>query len=219
MPSTRPKRDASSSTTRPSIEAHYRFKEFLSEDARSGLSLIPEGLEPTVRLFEGVAQNLKKPDALDAVLACDFAVYLPDDILVKVDRMSMYHGLEARVPFLDHRFVETVAALPARYKLRGLRTKAVLKRALRGRVPTQLLRRRKAGFNVPMAQWLLGPLKPLVDDLLSPTKVQQVGLWSPTAVRTLVESHERRERDHSRTLWAMLCFMLFNERYRGGRSA
>jgi len=205
--------------SRPSIEAHYRFKEFLSEEARAGLSLSPEGLEPTVRLFEGVARNLQKPEALDAVLACDFAVYLPDDILVKVDRMSMYHGLEARVPFLDHRFVETVAALPARYKLRGLRTKAVLKRALRGRVPAQLLKRRKAGFNVPMAQWLLGPLQPLVQELLSPSKVRDVGLWSPTTVRSLVDAHTRRERDHSRPLWALLCFMLFNERYRGGRSA
>ena len=133
--------------------------------------------------------------------------------------MSMRHGLEARVPFLDHRFVEHVAALPADYKLKGLQTKAVLKQALAGKIPAALLKRRKAGFNVPMAAWLAGPLNPLLRDMLSPARVRHVGLWRPEAVAALIDAHQARRRDLSRPLWSMLCFMLFNERFREGRPA
>ncbi len=203
----------------PPAEAHYRFKEFLSDDARASLRAHPADVEPTVRLFHAAFAAEPFRHGLDAVLSSDFALYLPDDILVKVDRMSMSHGLEARVPFLDHRLVELAAALPADYKLRGLRTKAVLKRALRGHVPENLLHRRKAGFNVPMAAWLGGPLRPLLRDMLSPARVQRLGLWRPEYVMRLLDEHDRKQIDHSRTLWALLCFVLFNERFRAGRPA
>ncbi len=204
---------------RPAIDAHYQFKEFMSEDARHALAESETTLEPTVRLFRVAAESFSDPTTLDAMLAADFSIYLPDDILVKVDRMSMAHSLEARVPFLDHNFVQEVAAMPTTFKLRGLRTKAILKDALRERVPDQLLKRSKAGFNVPMASWLLGPLSGLLKDLLAPETIKRVGLWSPAKVLKLIEEHETMERDHSRTLWAMVCFMLFNERFRAGRAA
>ena len=204
---------------RPPAAAHYGFKEFLSEDARRAMQASPAQVQDTVRLFEAAFQSQDFQHGLDAVLASDFAIYLPDDILVKVDRMSMSHSLEARVPFLDHRLVEYAASLPAGYKLRGLTTKAVLKRALRGHVPERLLQRRKAGFNVPMAQWLSGPLRTLCRDMLAPERVQRLGLWQPAHITRLLDEHEGRVRDHSRTIWALLAFMLFNERYRGGRSA
>ena len=133
--------------------------------------------------------------------------------------MSMLHGLEARVPFLDHRFVEEAARLPAAYKLRSLTTKAVLKKAMVGHIPNSLLKRRKAGFNVPMAQWLSGPMRPLMMDLLSPDSLRSVGLWSPEKVSKIIQEHDAQRIDHSRTLWAMICFMLFNETYRNGRAA
>lgn len=204
---------------RPPAAAHFGYKEFLTEDARHALSARPAALEPTVRLFEEAFAAHAFGHGLDPVLYSDAAIYLPDNILVKADRMSMRHGLEARVPFLDHTFVEQVAALPADYKLHGWQTKAVLKRALAGKVPAVLLKRRKAGFNVPMAAWLAGPLRELMRDMLSPSRVRAVGLWRPAQVDALIDDHLARRRDLSRPLWSLLCFMLFNERFRGGRSA
>ena len=202
----------------PAPEAHFGFKEFLSEDARQAL-LTTGTPKPTVRLFNRAYTQHPFGHELDGVLYTDSALYLPDDILVKLDRMTMAHGLEARVPFLDHRLVEHAAALPAQYKLRRLRTKAVLKRALAKHLPTELLERRKAGFNVPMATWLAGPLNGLMRDMLAPERVKRVGLWEASAVNKMIQEHEARTRDHSRPLWAMLCFALFNERWRGGRAA
>ena len=160
---------------------------------------------------------MRQPGSLDAILHADFEIYLPNDILVKVDKMSMLHSLEARVPFLDHELVEFSARLPASYKLRGLTTKAILKEAMRSRIPKALLKRRKAGFNVPMAQWLMGPLNTLMNDLLSTSSVERVGIWNSAEVAKLIEQHMSKQVDHSRTLWAMICFMLFNQAYRQGR--
>jgi len=201
------------------IDAHYGFKEFMSEDARTHLLSEKHTLEPTVRLFRSAVEHLDDPTRLHGILAADFSVYLPDDILVKVDRMSMLHGLEARVPFLDHDLVEWSAQLPEHYKLRALRTKAVLKRALHGRVPHRILYRKKAGFNVPMAEWLSGPIKPLMLDLLSPHSIRHLGLWSPDVIERMIKAHLNKDADHSRSLWALICFMLFNQKYRHGRSA
>ncbi|MCB9547266.1 MAG: asparagine synthase (glutamine-hydrolyzing) [Myxococcales bacterium] len=199
--------------------AHYGYKEFLSEDVRRALLARPADVESTVRLFEAAFQEQPFRHGLDAVLHSDFGIYLPDDILAKVDRMTMRFALEARVPLLDHELVELAARLPARYKLRGATSKAVLRRALAGRVPPSVLKKRKAGFNVPMAAWLAGPLNPMLRDMLAPARVQRIGLWRPEAVMQLISEHEQRRRDHSRPLWALLCFSLFNERFRGGRPA
>ena len=205
--------------SRPAVAAHYGFKEFMSSEARCALLNGQDSLEPTVRLFEAAVAHMDDPSTLDAILATDFGVYLPDDILVKVDRMSMAHSLEARVPFLDHHFVEMAAGLPAHYKLRGRETKAILKTSLSGRIPKSLLTRKKAGFNVPMATWLLGPLRPMMMDILSHTAIKRVGLWDPREVDRLIKEHTERQRDHSRTLWALICFMLFNQRFRKGAAA
>ena len=203
----------------PPARAHAGFKTFLSEDARRALR--PEGaadVAETARLFEAAFAAHDFHDALDAVLYADFQLYLPDDILVKVDRLTMAHGLEARAPFLDHRLVAHAAALPSRHKLLGTRTKHLLKRALWGRLPVRILERGKAGFNVPMATWLCGELRPLMRDMLSRSRVQTLGLWRPDAVEAMMRTHESKERDLSRTLWAMMCLMAWNDRFRLGRA-
>ena len=152
-------------------------------------------------------------------LKCDQRLYLPDNILTKGDRVSMGHHLELRVPLLDPRLTEWVNALPPHFKLRGLSTKVILKRALSGRSPRSVTHRSKSGFNVPMSQWLLGPLKPLCRELLSTSKIKHVGLWSPQVVQEMWTKHQNKQVDYSRPLWAMLCFMIFNERFRDGREA
>lgn len=186
------------------VAAHAAYKMFLSEEVRREL-VVGDGaaIEPTVRLFEGIARG----ESLDDILACDLGIYLPDDILVKLDRMSMLHGLEARVPLLDHRLVEAAGRWPVGHKLRGPVTKVALRAALLGRVPAEVVGRRKAGFNVPMARWLVGPLGGLLDELMASQGVG--GLLDGKGVARLVGEHRARVRDHSRSLWAMVCLLLF----------
>ncbi|MBM4290429.1 MAG: asparagine synthase (glutamine-hydrolyzing) [Deltaproteobacteria bacterium] len=201
--------------------AHFGFKEFLPAPLRAAL-LAPlaarareEGDAPPspplspLRLFaphfEGAEGAGEAP--LHRALRCDQRLYLPDNILVKADRVSMGHSLELRAPFLDFRLADALNALPPSLKLRAGTGKVVLRHALEGRVPPAVTRRRKQGFNVPMAAWLSGPLRPLCDDLLSAEMVGRAGLWDPRVVDLLRREHATRAADHSRALWAMLCFM------------
>ena len=198
----------------PASQAFFGFKEFLRAPRRRALCLAQAGFESPSRLFDAAFAAHEFQDALDAALYADSTLYLPDDILVKVDRMTMAHALEARTPFLDTGLATYAAALPARYKLFGLRTKHVLKRALRGRVPLRILERGKAGFNVPMATWLMGPLRDRLYDMLSPTRVRALGLWSAPEVERLLAEHAARRADHSRPLWALVCLSAWRERHR-----
>ena len=149
---------------------------------------------------------------LSHYLQCDQGLYLPDNILTKADRVSMGHALELRVPFLDPHLRGWINHLPNSYKWSFYENKRILKYALKGRVPAHVLKRSKAGFNVPMAQWLLGALKPLCDDLFSHDSIEQVGLWSPKWVDYMRQEHQQQRQDFSRPLWAMLCFMMFYQR-------
>src|SRR3989338_2778743 len=132
-------------------------------------------------LTAATAQNRRAPESIvtapvtrdvaDQMMALDRRTYLPDDLLAKVDRMSMAHGLEVRVPFLDHAIVEFAAGLPAALSLRGGRTKTVARRALQGLVPPDILGRPKKGFGMPIAEWLRGSLRPRVASQLAPRRL------------------------------------------------
>jgi asparagine synthase (glutamine-hydrolysing) len=144
-------------------------------------------------------------------------MYLQDDILVKVDRASMAHGLEVRGPFLDYQLVEFAAQIPAAYKLRGLRgTKYILKHAMRGLLPPAILRRRKAGFMIPLAQWISGPLRPMVEDHLCSPAIGETGFFRPEEARRMAEDHWAGRRDHRKLIWALMMFERWRRRTAGG---
>jgi asparagine synthase (glutamine-hydrolysing) len=121
-------------------------------------------------------------------------------------------SLEARSPFLDRELVELIVRLPARLKLgpRG-RSKAILKDAMRSRVPVPVIERAKKGFGIPVAEWLRGPLSPLVDELLSEKRLSEAGYLDPATVRRLIDEHRRNERNHRKVLWTLLSFELWRE--------
>ncbi|HJT75963.1 MAG TPA: asparagine synthase C-terminal domain-containing protein, partial [Gemmataceae bacterium] len=146
---------------------------------------------------------------LDRFLYVDYRTWLPDDILVKADRASMAHGLELRSPFLDHRLVEFCAGLPPELKLRGRRGKYLLRSFARGLVPDEVLRRKKAGFNAPVSQWLAGPWRALLGDVLSPAELRREGLLNPEAVGRLVTEHLGGRRDHDLLLFYLLMLGLW----------
>jgi asparagine synthase (glutamine-hydrolysing) len=201
---------------RPPADAHYAWKEVFSEEAKAALYAPgAPAAAPSVRLYREAFAGCDAADALTRLQHVDQAIYLPDDILVKADRMTMANSLEGRVPFVDHPVVEFAASLPARLRLRGLTKKYVLKRALSGRLPERVLRGPKRGFNVPIPLWLAGELRDLVHDVLSDKRVREGGFFEPAAVTALVEEHERRRHDRSRQLWSLLVFTLWCEEYLG----
>lgn len=137
--------------------------------------------------------------------------YMLDDILVKVDRCSMLCSLEVRAPFLDRDAAEFVARLPIRHKLRGFKRKYLLKRAFADVLPPEILHRNKRGFQIPVADWLRGRLRPLLEDMLAPDRLRQQGLLSPQAARRLMDDHFSGRRDLRKPLWTLLVLQLWLE--------
>ena len=152
-------------------------------------------------------------DALGRSLELYQETYLPEDILTKVDRASMACSLEVRAPFLDAALVDEVRSLPSSYKYGKGTTKRLLKRAVAGRLPDEILKRPKKGFGIPVARWLRGPLGPLVDRLLAPDRLRAQGLFRPEEVARRVGEHRAGVRDHRKPLWTLLMFQLWYEQW------
>lgn len=150
---------------------------------------------------------------LECMQSLDTRLYLAEDILTKVDRASMAVSLEVRAPFLDPRVAEFTASLPADYKLRGRKTKYILKRAAEPLLPAFVMRRGKKGFGVPVADWLKNNLRPLARDLLSPERIRRNGLFNADYVQRLQEEHERGAANHRKLLWTLLMFELWHESF------
>jgi asparagine synthase (glutamine-hydrolysing) len=149
---------------------------------------------------------------LDQVQYADLMTYLPGDILTKVDRASMAHSLEVRVPLLDHVLVEWAATLPPWLRLNARGSKYVLKQALRPHLPAAILRRGKMGFSVPLAAWLRGPLRTPVENAIAEPAFAHSGQFDMAAVAQLIEQHRSGRSDHSRIIWALLMFAGFLSR-------
>ena len=214
----------------------FRGKAFLSNIARTpweaylhSVSGINEAdkvrlLNPDVRraldgyrtadLFADLYRAASGPDALSRILYIDFKTYLPDDILTKVDRASMANSLEVRCPLLDHAVVEYAASLPSRMKLRGSRSKLILKEAVRDFVPAAILRRRKMGFAMPVATWLRRELRPLVEEEVLRPRHE---LFDPDTIRQMWREHLAGTRERTTELWGVLIFNLWHKRF--GREA
>ncbi|MGE0385639.1 MAG: asparagine synthase (glutamine-hydrolyzing) [Gammaproteobacteria bacterium] len=144
-------------------------------------------------------------DTAGAMMQCDLAAYLPDDLLVKLDRASMSVGLEARVPFLDHRVVEWAAGLPVDLKIRG-RGKWILRRILARHLPPALFERGKRGFAVPLDAWLRGPLREWAAALLDPQRLAREGIFEPAAIAACWSEHLGGARNRQYDLWPVLMF-------------
>jgi asparagine synthase (glutamine-hydrolysing) len=143
----------------------------------------------------------------------DLGTYLVDDLLVKTDRASMAHSLEARVPYLDPLVAGLAQALPTRLKVSGLRKKRLLRRAAAPLLPRRIVYGRKRGFSMPAAAWLRGELEPFARDVLSTETLRRQAFFRPEAVTRLIERHVAREEDLSRQLWGLLAFTLWYERH------
>jgi asparagine synthase (glutamine-hydrolysing) len=197
----------------PLPRAHASWRNIVQPEQRAGL-MQPDWLDlladETADTFSRVAGHFAAvADChwVDQANYVDIKTWLADDILVKVDRATMAHGLEARPPFLDHRFVELTAALPADWKLKGFAKKYLLRRALRERLPHAVLYGQKRGFNAPVSQWLAGPLRGFALDALASPRLKDY--VRPDAVAQLWREHDARLRDHGLKLYGLTCLALW----------
>lgn len=162
-----------------------------------------EGHDPE-QLFIDRFQQSDAADWTDASLDVDISLYLPDDLLVKMDRATMAHSLEARSPFLDHELMEFVASLPLKMKLFGREKKRLLRYALRGTIPDSILDRPKRGFEVPLAKWFRHELRDLSEELLLSSRANQRGYFRSDRVARMIENHRAGVEDWSVHLWDLL---------------
>jgi asparagine synthase (glutamine-hydrolysing) len=151
--------------------------------------------------------------ALDRLIAIDFASYLPDDILVKVDRMTMAHSLESRAPLLDHRLVDFAVRLPPSMRIRDGRGKHLLRRVAARWLPADVLAKRKQGFAVPLATWFRGPLRDFAADILASRAFRERGLVDAQAAQRCLADHVAGIDDLSEPLWLILSLELWARRY------
>ena len=196
---------------------HVRWMVFLSEMDRHQLfnADVSQSIngESTYEFIRSYFHQSSSSDRLNQQNFVDFKTYLVDNILVKVDRMSMATSLEARVPFLDHRVVESSFRIPGNLKLNGKNSKYILKRTMKDLLPKEILHRDKQGFSIPIKNWLRDELRQLMQDVLNPDKLKQQGIFDHTFVSKLVNEHLSGSENHSHRLWALMMFELWHDQF------
>jgi asparagine synthase (glutamine-hydrolysing) len=199
------------------LERHHGWKEIFSAPQRARLLTADwqdAGADPLLPWRARFAETAGAP-MLARLQDVDLGVYLADDLLVKTDRMSMTHSLEARVPYLDPVVAELALSLPTRLKVRGLSKKRLLRRAAAPLIPRSIIGARKRGFSIPAAAWLRGELEPFAREVLAPRRTRAQGYFEPRAVTELLDEHVARRQDHSRQLWGLMSFSLWLEQTAG----
>jgi asparagine synthase (glutamine-hydrolysing) len=196
----------------PPLERHHGWKEIFSPALRAELTPRSDGFDP-LDLYRVPFAETEGADLLARLQDVDERVYLVDDLLVKTDRASMAHSLEARVPFCDPIVASFAHALPTRQKLRGLRKKVLLRKAAEPLLPRSIVYGRKRGFSIPAAAWLRGELEPFARDVLAAETLTRQGFFEPSVVERLLDDHVARREDLSRQLWGLLAFTLWHQHH------
>ncbi len=200
-------------------EAHLWWRIVLTAAQKRAL-YAPDVLERMAvrdpeRHFVEAFERCRARDTLNRLLYVDAGVFLPDDLMIKNDRMSMAHSLEARVPMTDPDLTEFMSRVPARLKLPGLRKKHIMRKAMEGLLPRAILDKKKVGLEMPYSRWFRGELSDVLEDYLSRERVAGTGLFRPEAMAALKDEHLAGRRDHGRALWGLVNFMIWHERYIG----
>jgi len=203
---------------RDDVEGYFHSVSILGDNIRA--KLFSNDLQRNLQGYQAVdvfrQHAARAPEhPLSRVQYLDLKTYLVGDILTKVDRASMAHGLEVRVPILDHKLVEWMAGLSPDFKLRGREGKYLLKKSLESRLPKEILYRPKMGFAVPLASWFRGPLRERVRSALLGPVMQESGIFDSGFLRQMVDQHQSGRRDFSSPIWTLLMFEAFQRKQRG----
>lgn len=195
----------------PALERHHAFKEVLSPAVRAELLRGRRGADP-VDLLRARYAETAGAEPIARLQDVDLGVLMVADQLTKSDRASMAHSLEVRVPFCDVDIAAFAHRLPRNARVRGLRTKVLLREAVAPLLPDTVVSGPKRGFSMPAAAWLRGPLLPLAQEVLEPGALRADGVLDPTPVARLLTEHVARRADHSRAIWGLLCLSLWLRR-------
>jgi asparagine synthase (glutamine-hydrolysing) len=192
-------------------EAHLFWNGAFSQTQKAAvLPTLP--LNDLRRLYAGLP-SARQTGFLNRYLMLDQKYYLQDNLLCKVDRMSMAHSLEVRPPLLDHRIVEFAGRLPERLKIDGPRQKIILKSLMRDKLPATILNRKKAGLDIPAHEWFRGPLLPLFEETLNATAVRNAEIFDYPAIQQLLSDHKARRINAGYQLWALLTLFLWLKKW------
>lgn len=198
---------------RDSVEGYFHTISIMGDKMRQ--RLFSEAFKRNLQGYQAVevlrehAKKCPTDDPLSRVQYLDLKTYLVGDILTKVDRASMAHALEVRVPLLDHELVEWISGLPASLKLRGQEGKYIFKKALEPYLPDDILYRDKMGFAVPLASWFRGPLRQRIREALLGPRLAETGIFNPAFLHEMIDHHQSGLRDYSAPLWSLLMFEAF----------
>jgi asparagine synthase (glutamine-hydrolysing) len=199
---------------------HFRWMMFLNQKEREELyskdfSLELGGIRPlhTTSPFNKLYPQLHRFDDINGELYLDLKSYLVDDILVKVDRMSMATSLETRVPLIDHKVVEFAFQIPGHLKLKGMTTKWIFKKSMERLLPHQNIYRSKEGFSIPIKHWLRNELKELVLHYLSENRIREAGIFNFDIIKHKIDTHMKGRENYSHQLWALLVFEIWREKF------
>ena len=201
------------SLARSSVEAYLHTVSLLNDEQRD--ELFSDKLKDwlgdykSIQVFDEYVKKSPTQDPLSLIQYLDMKTYLVGDILTKVDRASMAHALEVRVPLLDHKFIEWASSLPADMKLKRQEGKYILKKSLEPVLPHDVLYRDKMGFGVPLAKWFRGPLKEKVEASLLGDTIRHSGLFNMAYIERVLSQHQSGMRDHSVVIWTLLMFNAF----------
>ncbi len=197
----------------PVAVSHFLWRQVFSEEEKRELLELDfdpvARFGPSWRLFEEAYESFDTPDLLNRLLGVDCTYHLPDDLMVKNDRMTMAHGLEARVPFTDRALFLFVSHLSSQVKLRHGQGKWLLKQAMRDLLPQAVLTKKKVGLEMPYSSWFCGPLRDFLLDTLAPAALKQVPVLNHRVVRQVLDDHLSLRADRGRELWGILNFVLW----------
>jgi len=202
-----------------SQQRHFRWMIFLAQQQKKVLytpAFQADYMKPLTQRspFKEVFAHSRQFPGINQDLYLDLRTYMVDNILVKVDRMSMATSLEARVPLLDYKMVEFAFSLPPHYKLNGTTSKWFFKKAMEGILPQEIIYRQKEGFSIPIKNWLKRELKDLMMEYLSEKRVKESGLFNYKYIQTMMQQHLAGKQNHAHRLWGLILFHLWWERYR-----
>jgi asparagine synthase (glutamine-hydrolysing) len=190
-------------------EAHTYWNGAFSRAQQEQLLLQTNDQVRVQDLFDSDLPAADRKGSLNRFLGFDQKYYLTDDLLQKVDRMSMAHSLEVRPPYLDHRIIEFASTLPDQFKVNGRTLKVILKSLMKSKLPPSVIRRAKTGLDIPTHEWLRGPLRPFLEETLSPDAIKRTGLFRPAAIEALMRDHMARRANFGYHLWGLMILFLW----------
>lgn len=197
-------------------ESHFFWRAVLSDDAKADVlsrDFLADDFPPSGDYFRQIYNRCHADDDLNRILCIDSSCHLPHDLMIKNDRMTMAHSIEARVPFTDMELFRFMAKVPVDCKLPGLRKKQILRKAMKGLLPDKILNKKKVGLEMPYSNWFRSNLMEFSRDVLTGSSALDSGLLNAAGIEVLWSEHQKMRHDHGRALWGLLNYMLWYDMY------